>query len=251
VVRGNISKIIGYSGWGVAFVLLALLVRVEFEDDRDWGEAAGRAEQLVQLSNDSSLRIQQGPSDPDTMWRILYLPQARGQSAVLSTLPWEHAGWWLNGGGDILACPMGNVVLVALTRGEWVFIRTAAGRWTSFYMEIDAQHPFLPDGAGGAAMGVGEIQELRKRMAVEPTENSVRPQLAQFQPERRELWVDYLTSKQRRFRVRLRLSDNAEKFQLVNVDEQAYDPHRGWDQFDPDIPLDPICDRIQFAHRKR
>ena len=32
----------------------------------------------------------------------------------------EHAGWWFNGGGDDLACPMGSVVLVALTRGEWV-----------------------------------------------------------------------------------------------------------------------------------
>jgi hypothetical protein len=28
--------------------------------------------------------------------------------------------WRLNGGGDVLASPMGDVVLVALTRGEWV-----------------------------------------------------------------------------------------------------------------------------------
>jgi hypothetical protein len=32
----------------------------------------------------------------------------------------EYAGSWLNGGGDVLACPMGNVFLVALTGGEWV-----------------------------------------------------------------------------------------------------------------------------------
>ena len=90
-------------------------------------------------------------------------------------------------------------------------------------MAINSRYPFLPDRrvAGDAVMGAGEIQELRKRMAAEPTENSIEPQLAQFLPERRELWIDYLTSAQRRFRVRLKVSDSGEKLLLVNVEEQA------------------------------
>ena len=70
-------------------------------------------------------------------------------------------------------------------------------------------------------MGAGEIQELCKRMAAESAENSIEPQLAQFLPEGRELWIDYLTGEQRRFRVRLRVSDSGDKFLLVNVEEQA------------------------------
>lgn len=69
--RNSIFKIIAYSGRGIALALLVFLVRIEFGDDREWGEAAGRSEQLLQLSNDSSLRIQQGPSEPDSTWRIL------------------------------------------------------------------------------------------------------------------------------------------------------------------------------------
>jgi hypothetical protein len=50
-VGGNgIFKVIAYSGWGIALALLAFLVRIEFGYDRDWVEAAGRSEQLLQLS---------------------------------------------------------------------------------------------------------------------------------------------------------------------------------------------------------
>ncbi len=48
---GNgIFKVIAYSGWGIALALLAFLVRIEFGYDRDWVEAAGCSEQLLQLS---------------------------------------------------------------------------------------------------------------------------------------------------------------------------------------------------------
>jgi hypothetical protein len=70
-------------------------------------------------------------------------------------------------------------------------------------------------------IGVGEILELRKRMAVESTENGIGPQLAQLLRERRELWADYLTSEPRRLRVRLKASASGKKFLLVNVEEQA------------------------------
>jgi hypothetical protein len=89
--------------------------------------------------------FKKGPQDPETEWRISYLPRVRGQNADLSTRQCETTGVWLNGGGDVLACSLGNVVLVALTKGEWVFIRTVAGQWTSFNMEINEQYPFLPD----------------------------------------------------------------------------------------------------------
>jgi hypothetical protein len=103
------------------------------------------------------------------------------------------------------------------------FVRTTAGQWSDFSTAINSRYPFLPDRrvAGDAVMGAGEIQELCKRMAAESAENSIEPQLAQFLPEGRELWIDYLTGEQRRFRVRLRVSDSGDKFLLVNVEEQA------------------------------
>jgi hypothetical protein len=58
VGRNSIFKIIAHSEWGIALALLPFLVRIELGYDRDWGEAAGRAEQFLQLSNDSSLRIE-------------------------------------------------------------------------------------------------------------------------------------------------------------------------------------------------
>jgi hypothetical protein len=125
------------------------------------------------------------------------------------------------------------------------FVRTTAGQWNDFSMAINSRYPFLPDRrvAGDAVMGVGEIQQLRKRMAVEPAENSIELQLAQFLPERRELWIDYLTIAQRRFR----------QWREVSVGQcrgASHHRHRNCDQFNPDIPLDPMCDAIQFTDRK-
>jgi hypothetical protein len=119
--------------------------------------------------------------------------------------------------------PDGERRFSSLDQGRMGFVRTTAGQWNDFSMAINSRYPFLPDRrvAGDAVMGVGEIQQLRKRMAVEPAENSIELQLAQFLPERRELWIDYLTIAQRRFRVRLKVSDSGGKFLLVNVEEQA------------------------------
>jgi hypothetical protein len=57
VSRNGIFKIIAHSEWGIALALLASLVRIEFGYDRDWGRPQG-ALKLLQLSKDSSLRIQ-------------------------------------------------------------------------------------------------------------------------------------------------------------------------------------------------
>jgi hypothetical protein len=103
------------------------------------------------------------------------------------------------------------------------FVRTTAGQWNDFSMAINSRYPFLSNRrvAGDAVIGVGEILELRKRMAVESTENGIGPQLAQLLREGRELWADYLTSEPRRLRVRLKASASGKKFLLVNVEEQA------------------------------
>jgi hypothetical protein len=104
------------------------------------------------------------------------------------------------------------------------------------------------------SLTVPEVQDLRSRMSVGPTEE-VQPRLAQFLPESRELWIDYMTWAARRFRLRLKLSDNGERFRLVGIEEHALDknlPALGvQNQFEPDTPLDPICDRLEFNHRVR
>jgi hypothetical protein len=234
------------------------------EDRRSTGQYP---EQLVQLSNSAMLLVH--GTDPDhsdeITWDISYRAMLQTQEGRYSLGQWEKAGTWFGGiDGNVVACPLRKVVFVALTNGKWVFIRTEAGRWIAFNMEIPAQSPFpqretittnefgimfSPD-TSVVSLDIPAVQELRARMSAGTMEGAVLPDLAQFLPERRELWVDYITLELRRFRVRLRLSDNGEKFRLIDVEEHAFDRNRSArEQFGPDIPLDPICDKVAFSGR--
>ena len=42
---------------------------------------------------------------------------------------------------DMLACPVGKLVVVARTDGSMVFVRTEQGEWKTFHMEIPKRAP--------------------------------------------------------------------------------------------------------------
>jgi hypothetical protein len=218
VGRNGIFKIIAHSEWGIALALPACLVRIDFGYDRDWGEAAGRAVafavfQRFQPAGQAS-RIVPGESciSRKPAGRARFCQRFPGARSVAAQRRRRRP-----------RLPGGERRFSRLDQGRMGSVRTTAGQWNDFSMAINSRYPFSPERrvAGDAVVGVGEIQELRTRMAVEATENSIEPQLAQFLPERRELWVDHPTSEPRRLRMRLKVSDSGEKFLLVNVEEQA------------------------------
>jgi hypothetical protein len=123
VGRHRTFKIIAYSGLIIVILLIALV--------RRWGLGSVRSqdedlEQIVQLSNYASLRVSGASGDPDYQWKLSYRPEPRFKGGAWSRGPWEEVGWWIQSGGDVTACPLGNVVVVALSDGRWVFIRVAS-----------------------------------------------------------------------------------------------------------------------------
>ena len=87
-------------------------------------------------------------------------------------------------------------------------------------------------------------------MSLDSPESKVQPYLAQFVPEGQQLWIDYLTPELRKFRVRLKLFANGEKLRFVDLEERPFDRNRPYfDQFPPDIPVNPNCDQVDFFRR--
>ena len=203
-------------------------------------------EQQVLLANNAFVKVKGTPTPgPDTgySWEISYRDQRE----------WEKVGdWWNIGNGDVVACPVGNVIVVARTNGDHVFVRTAAGSWKEFLMDIPGPWYFSKNGELGpnfTSLESDEVFSIRRQMSLDPTAGNADPYLAQFLPRRQELWLDYLVE-HRRFRVKLKMFANGERFRPLSVEELAFDRNRPYfDQFIPDIPDDPACNRIEFYRR--
>lgn len=216
------SLAIGLAAVLLAFALALLLTTRSKKTDPPY------LDKTVQLSNSALLRVHAstpiGASDP--IWELLY----REESG------WEKVDNWMVEGqislysGDVLACPIGNLVVVTRMDGSLVFVRNATGKWKTFHMEIPDRAPFPLMGPNGANMGsttpttleTQKIQSLRKQMAISPEQIQVPSQLGQFFPDKRELWVDYLTPTDRRFRLRLNLTADGERLEFLNFGELPF-----------------------------
>jgi hypothetical protein len=250
------SLAIGLAAVVMAFSLAVLLTTHSRKPDPAY------LDKTVQLSNSALLRVHAitpfGASD--STWELLY----REKSG------WEKVDDWMAEGqislysGDVLACPVGSLVVVTRTDGSQVFVRNAGGKWTTFHMEIPERAPFPLMGANGtnvAASGPAKatfttletekIQALRTRMAISPAQMGVPSRLGQFFPDKRELWVDYLTPSDRRFRLRLGLTADGERFGFVGFEELPF--KRASDTTGaplflllPDMPTPTACSRVQM-----
>lgn len=221
------SLAIGLAAVVMAFSLAVLLTTHSKKTDPSYLDTT------VQLSNSALLRVHAitpfGAGDPT--WELLY----REKSG------WEKVDDWMVKGqislysGDVLACPVGNLVVVTRTDGSLVFVRNASGKWMTFHMEIPDRAPFPLMGANATTLAsnglattslttleTDKIQALRTRMSINSAQTSVPSRLGQFFPDKRELWVDYLTPTDRRFRLRLSLTAEGERFGFLGFEERPF-----------------------------
>jgi hypothetical protein len=221
------SKIAIYTGLASAIVLLAIFLAFALKSYKNETNPP-YLDKTVQLSNSALLRIHGtmpvGAGGPT--WELLY----RENSG------WEKVDDWMVEGqislysGDVLACPVGKLVVVTRTDGSIVFVRTNAGRWKTFHMELPERAPFPLLGANTATLGTTSVtaieteklQALRARMSLNPAVTRVPPGLGQFLPDKRELWVDYLAPPDRRFRLRMNLAADGEELHFLDFEERPF-----------------------------
>jgi len=215
---------------------------------------ASYPDQTVKLSNSAFLRIRStlpaGASD--MKWELSYRDRSRWEKVE----DWVVEGQMSWYGGNILACPVGELVVVVRADGSLVFLRTKTGHWKTFHMEIPEEAPFPLPGANGTSLtslGTPAIQRLRSQMLVEPAQGRIAPHLAQFLPETRELWVDYLNRSDRRFRLGFMVAPDGETLIFLGLKEGSF--QRATDTsgppffiFLPDKPVSPLCNKIEFFH---
>jgi hypothetical protein len=215
---------------------------------------ASHPDQTIQLSNSAFLRIRStlpvGASD--LQWELSYRDKS-GWERVDDGVVEGQISWY---GGNILACPVGKLVVVVRTDGSIVFVRTEAGQWKAFDMEISERAPFpllRTNGTSLTSLETPAIERLRLQMFVGPSEGRIRPGLAQFLPDTRELWVDYLNRAEGRFRLRFMLTTDGEKLEFLDLQERPF--KRAIDTggppffiFLPDKSVPPACNKIEFFH---
>jgi hypothetical protein len=209
-------------------------------------------DRTLQLSNAAFLRIHSTlpMGAGDFTWEAFYRDKK----------DWEKVDdWMVEGqmswyGGNILACPTGKLVVLARTDGSLVFVRTEAGHWKTFHMEIPEQAPFPVVGVNGTnftSLETPAIQELRSRMSVDSSQGRIAPSLGQFLPDTRELWIDYLNRESRRFRLHFRISEDGEKLEFLGREEIPF--RRATDTsgapfffLQPDKRVSALCSKIEF-----
>jgi hypothetical protein len=78
----------------------------------------------------------------------------------------------------------------------------------------------LSSGTSLTSLEIPAIQGLRLQMFVDPSEGRIRPDLAQFLPDKRELWVDCLNRADRRFRLRFMRTTDGDKLEFLDLKER-------------------------------
>ena len=77
-------------------------------------------------------------------------------------------------------------------------------------------------GTSTTTLETSRIQELRSQMSIDPARARVPARLGQFLPDKRELWVDYLTPADRRFRLRFNLTADGEQLRFLDFQERPF-----------------------------
>lgn len=199
------------------------------------------------LSNSAQIRLlgtpTEGPDSGDT-WEVFYKDGAT----------WEKAGNWWGGDwaggndGNIVACPIGQLVVIAKSNGSDFLVRNAARTWKTFVTDI----PLPNEGAPSLPPGWLENDEIRsivKQMSIPPTGGLLHAQAAGILPASRTLWLDYSIGSSRLLHVSVVLLENGERFKLQSVEERPNTLHMEGPNRDPN--LDASCGSIQFTQGLR
>lgn len=199
------------------------------------------------LSNGGTLEVHgreyNGPHGVPYFWDAEYRPAPDGGM--------EKIGFWGGGRptGDVVACPVGSVVVVVPFQGGVMFARSPEGRWRSFDMTLPGKAPTseLPRYAGATSLTIEELHRLdplyESPGRLDP--RHIPPFLMQFGAARRELTVDYVLSLVRTFRLRLELSPDGERLWLLSAREE---PEK---HYPPvlDVPRDASCATLEIFPR--
>ncbi len=208
-------------------------------------------DRTVQLSNSAYLRLHGTPSwgpDSGDDWEVLY----RDGSSWEKAGNWWGGDWWGGNDGNIVACPLGRLVVIVKSNGSQVLVRTETREWKNFLMTIPLEPPGSahPSGPQTTWLETAELNSILGQMSIPAGAGLLHPEVAGFHPATREAWLDYVTKGPRLYRVRLRLLENGERFKLISVEERPDTLHLEFpDKPDPD--LDSTCTAIQFTHRLR
>jgi hypothetical protein len=187
-------------------------------------------DQTITLSNAARLRVHgtrtEGP-DSGFNWEVLYN----------SGLSWEKVvDWWGGNDANIIACPLGALVMVVRTDGNLAAVRTVDGKWKEFLFDAPALESL--------GLTRADVQSIRAALSLSRGESLVYPFLAEFHPDHRELWLDFHRSGGA-VRLRLRLSDDGQTFAFLSIAERPLNPHT--DAAEPTYPaVDPACSAVRF-----
>ncbi len=199
------------------------------------------------LSDSAQLRLlgtpREGPDSGDA-WEVFYKDGAA----------WEKAGNWWGGDwaggndGNIVACPIGQLVVIAKSNGSDVLVRNAARTWKMFVTDI----PLPTAGAPSLQSGWLENDDVRsivKQLPTPATGGLLHAQAAGIRPASRTLWLDYSIGSSRLLHVSVVLPENGERFKLQSVEERPNTLHMEGPNRDPN--LDASCGSIQFTQGLR
>jgi hypothetical protein len=241
--RGLKIALFTLSGIGLLFIVLVVVVLYEISRP----EPQHHVSQEAQLSNGGILRVHgveyHGPHGVPFFWDASY-QTARG--AVK-----EAAGIWGGGAdeGDVVGCPVGNLVVVNPLLSYSIFVRTAAGHWKSIYLEIYGKTPpafGIQRVMAQTSLSAEDLEKLHSFFSgLVPYLDDFRPSRMQFVDGSRELWADFYTPIGRTLeneghRVRFKLTADGEHFQLLDI--QKIPSAKGFIR--PDRDPDPICTRV-------
>jgi hypothetical protein len=215
-------KIVLFTLAGIALLFVVLVIAFFVALFRP--QPQNHVSKEAQLSNGGILRVHgleyHGPHGVPFFWDASYQPAAGA--------PKEPAGIWGGGAvhGDVVGCPIGNLVVVNPLLSHDIFVRTAAGHWKNMEMEIYGQVPpafGIEYATRQTSLSAEDIEKLHSfLMGLAPYLGSFRPSRMQFVAPSRELWADFLTPIGHKLenetdRVRFKLSADGEHFQLLDI----------------------------------
>jgi hypothetical protein len=228
---------------GLGLLLVVLVVAALMEILRPPPEEHISKE--AQLSNGGILRVHglvyHGPHGFPYFWDASY--QTAKDAAK------EVAGSWGGGAvsGDVVACPLDNLVVVNPLLDHHIFVRTASGRWESMTMEIYGHTPpafGIEYAMRQTSLSAEDIEKLHAFLTgLAPNLGDFRPNRMQFVAGPRELWADFSTQigttlQIEVHRVRFKLSADGDHFQLLDIQKLPKPPEGS---LQPDRDPDPVC----------
>ncbi len=176
----------------------------------------------AELSNGGVLEVRgrsyNGPHGLPFAWDASY--RAGAGASV------EAVGSWSGGrpSGDLVACPIDELVVVVPFEGQSVFVRAAGGHWRTFDLALPGKAPAeeLPRYAGASGLTIDELHRLDPLYEAPGRSlgpGPVAPYLVQLAAGRHELVVDYDLSFIRRVRLRIEVPADGERLKLLGPTE--------------------------------